>query len=194
MMASEAILANVIDALREEHRNMARLLNALEHQIEVTALAGAPDYQLILGIAEYFCDYPDCCHHPKENAMLEQLCIKFPREAEPMGYLTWEHIDTHQRVIRFRRIVDELIHEAIIPRAVVVNVARGFVNAERRHMRIEEERFFPVAEKCLAEEDWSCIDQRITKICGPLLLNHAENEFKGISERLLKWESSIGHA
>ena len=187
-MESEAILARLIDALREEHRNMERLLTALEHQAKVVALAGEPDYQLILSIAQYFCEYPDRCHHPKENAVLEQLQIKCPLEAEPIRYLAWDHIDTYERVVRFRQNVDELIHGAIIPRAAVVKAALSFIIAERQHMRMEEERFFPVAEKYLAEDDWSCIEHYITQSCGPLVLNQAENEFKLISERLLEWE------
>ena len=55
----------VIETLREEHRNISRMLDALEHQIEVLAQVGTPDYEIIRGIADYFCDYPDRCHHPK---------------------------------------------------------------------------------------------------------------------------------
>ena len=182
------MLAVVIDALLAEHRNMARLLTALEHQVEVVALAGEPDYQLILSIAQYFCEYPDRCHHPKEDAVLEQLRIKFPLEGKSLSYLAWEHIDAYERVVRFRQNVDELIHGAIIPRAAFVKAALSFINAERRHMRMEDKHFFPAAEKLLTEEDWSCIEYCITKGHDPLVMNQAESEFKGISERLLEWE------
>ena len=186
------MLAVVIDALLAEHRNMARLLTALEHQVELVALAGEPDYQLILSIARYFCEYPDRCHHPKENAVLEQLRMKFPLEEKSLSYLAWEHIDAYERVVRFHQSVDELIHGAIIPRAALVKAALSFITAERRHMRMEEEVFFPAAEKYLVEEDWSCVEQAITKSCDPLIMNQAENEFKLISESLVEWEKQYG--
>ena len=58
----------VVDTLREEHRNIARLLRALEHQVAIFSNADAPDYDVIVGVADYFLDYPDRCHHPKEDA------------------------------------------------------------------------------------------------------------------------------
>ena len=80
-------MVTVIYTLREEHRNIARLLNALEHQIEIFARAGAPDYDVIRGIAEYFLDYPDRCHHPKEDVVFDRLCARFPRDAGVVGFL-----------------------------------------------------------------------------------------------------------
>ena len=40
-------MSRVIETLREEHRNLARLLDALDHQIEVFAEAVRPDYDVI---------------------------------------------------------------------------------------------------------------------------------------------------
>jgi hemerythrin-like domain-containing protein len=167
---------------------MGRLLNALEHQIEVTARTGEPDYKLILGIAEYFCDYPDRCHHPKEIAVFDHLRAKYPQEAKAIVDLTTEHTNTHQRVSLFRRVFYEILQDAIIPRSTLVFAARSFIRAERRHMRMEEEDFFPLAEKCFVLEDWSCVEECLAKNGQPLFVNQVENEFKGISERLLEWE------
>lgn len=68
----------MIDTLREEHRKMSRLLDALEHQIAVFERAGKPDYDVIRGIADYFLEYPDSCHHRKEDVIFEFLCERYP--------------------------------------------------------------------------------------------------------------------
>ncbi len=31
------------------------------------------DYEVILGVINYFKDHPDSCHHPKEDLILEKL-------------------------------------------------------------------------------------------------------------------------
>ncbi len=54
----------LIPVLRREHKNIARLLDTLEHQIGLLEKEARPDYDVLQDIAEYFCDYPDRCHHP----------------------------------------------------------------------------------------------------------------------------------
>ena len=165
------IVVTVIYTLREEHRNIARLLNALEHQIEIFARAGAPDYDVIRGIAEYFLDYPDRCHHPKEDVVFDCLCARFPRDAAEVGDLATEHRKTAESA-----------------RQTVVNAARGFIEAERRHMAMEEERFFPLAEARLTPEDWFRIESDLVTGRDPLFGDRVEAEFEGLRKRLLAWE------
>jgi len=62
----DVAMSSVIEVLLEEHKNIARLLNAMENQLEKLATANDPDLDLLQSIANYFCDYPDHCHHPKE--------------------------------------------------------------------------------------------------------------------------------
>ena len=155
MPAGDGIVVTVIYTLREEHRNIARLLNALEHQIEIFAQAGAPDYDVIRGIAEYFLDYPDRCHHPKEDVGLRPLVRALSAgRGKALGDLATEHRKTAESAPRFRDTVYALLDNAEIARETVVNAARGFIEAERRHMAMEEEQFFPLAEARLTPEDW----------------------------------------
>lgn len=178
----------LLEELRREHRNTARLLDALEHQIAIAARAGQPDYQLILGIADYICEYLDRCHHVKETAIYQQLRAKYPWEAKAVGDLGREHAETQERVTRFRQLVYALIEEAIIPRSALVDAARVFIEAERRHMRKEEDHIFPVAEKCLGHTDWIRIRACLAKERGPELAGLVEEEFAELSKKLLAWE------
>jgi hemerythrin-like domain-containing protein len=181
-------MASVIETLSDEHRNIARLLDALEHQIEMLAGATGPDYEILQGIANYFCDYPDRCHHPKEDAVFKRLRAKYPEEAAAVGDLAREHRDAGARARRFRENVHALFRDAVMPRDTVVGSARSFIEAERRHMRMEEERFFPVAEKKLAPADWQSIEDHLKKEHDPLFGERVEEEFSELRERLLAWE------
>lgn len=188
-MTLERDMIPLINDLLEEHRNSARLLHALEDQIKVIGKGGKPDYELIMSIADYFCEYPDRCHHLKEAVVFEQLRAKYPNKMEAIGDLAREHIDAHERVTQFRRCIDELLHEAIIPRSSLVDVARSFIEAERQHMRKEEDRFFPVAAKYFTEEDWSFIDDCNAKCLDPIFLSQCTEEFANICERIVEWEN-----
>ena len=73
-------MAEVLDRLEQEHTNMAKPVDVLEHRLAVFAEAGTVDYDLILRIVDYFLDYPDQVHHPKEDLVYRKL-----RERAPGG-------------------------------------------------------------------------------------------------------------
>lgn len=182
-------MKSILDALRQEHRNITRLLDAVDHQVAFLARAAAPDYEVLQAIAEYFCDYPDRCHHPKENAVFARLSEKCPDEAASIGDLLQEHRDTAARAQAFRETIDSLFRDAVVPRAALVKSARDFVEAERRHMRMEEERFFPLALRKLTAEDWNEVAAQLSQERDPLFGDHVEENFAALRERLLAWET-----
>jgi hemerythrin-like domain-containing protein len=182
-------MATVIEALREDHRNIARLLAALEHQIEIFADEGAPDYDVIVGVADYFLDYPDRCHHPKEDAIAERLRQVHPDEGAAATDLIGEHQAVHERALRFRRTVSDLLSDTDIPRAEIVDAARRFIEFERRHMRKEEDNFLPLADRLLGADDWRVIEAQLSTHKDPVFGDRVEAFFKTLSERLLAWEA-----
>jgi len=182
-------MSPVIQTLRQEHRNIARLLAALEHQVELVAEAKRPDYELLQDIAAYFCDYLDRCHHPKEDAVFRQLQAKHPQEAQGIANLAQEHRDAAARVHRFRDNIQALFKDQVMPITTLVSAARSFIDAERQHMRMEESAFFPVAEAKLSNEDWQCVESALSHIHDPLFGATVEKNFMALLERLLAWES-----
>jgi hemerythrin-like domain-containing protein len=184
-------MAVVIETLREDHRNIARLLDALEHQIEVFAQAGAPDYDVVGGIAAYFLEYPDKCHHPKEDVVFKRLIHVAAKEASDIGNLLGEHKIVHDRAVRFGDAIRDLLNESDIARSTVVDAAREFIEAERRHMQKEEQHFLPLAEQVLSSADWSQIELELAGGRDPLFGERAEERFKNVRERLLAWEQEF---
>ncbi|HXQ11962.1 MAG TPA: hemerythrin domain-containing protein [Caulobacteraceae bacterium] len=182
-------MAAVIEALREEHLNISRLLGALEHQVEVFASALAPDYDVVVGVTDYFLDYPDRFHHPKEDAVFARLQATWPEEAAAIGDLLGEHRALHARAQRFHQTVSELLNDTDIPRADIVDAGRNFIEAERRHMRKEEECFLPLAERLLTSADWAEIESKLSIQPDPVFGGRLEEKFKKLSERLLAWEA-----
>ena len=49
----------VVEVLRQEHRNIKRLLRVLEQELSVFDRGNRPDYEVVLGVIDYFKDYPD---------------------------------------------------------------------------------------------------------------------------------------
>jgi hemerythrin-like domain-containing protein len=186
----EASMTSTIQTLREEHRNIRRLLDVLDDQIEKIAMARDPNYDLLQAVANYFCDYPDRCHHPKEDAVFRQLQARHPVEANAVGDLAREHKDAYARVRRFRNNIQAIFRDEVMPRDTVVNAGRSFVDAERAHMKMEEDIFFPAAVSVLDEEDWRAIEANLKAMRDPLFGEMVEEEFRILRDFLLTWEKS----
>jgi hemerythrin-like domain-containing protein len=184
----ESVLATVVDVLLEEHRTFVRLLKAVEHQIAVFSGGGEPDYDVVLGAAEYFLDFPDRCHHPKEDAILARLRDLHPVEAAGIGDLFADHQKLHELVHAFRETVGLLLIGKDIARNAIVAAAQDFVMKKRRHLLGEEDQFLPLANALLTPLDWSAIEVELTQRQEPLL-GLAEAKFGTLSEKLLAWEA-----
>jgi hypothetical protein len=57
----------IIDFLRQEHRNIEKLLLVLEQELSVFDRGERPDYEVIRAVIAYFEVYPDVYHHPQED-------------------------------------------------------------------------------------------------------------------------------
>jgi hemerythrin-like domain-containing protein len=182
-------MATPLDTLLEDHRNTARLLDALERQIGIFAEAGTPDYDVIVGAAEYFLDYPDLCHRPKEDAIAARLLATNPAEAAALADLAGEHELARERARGVRRTMRELLGDTDIAREVVVDAARRFIAYERRHMQVEEEVFFPMAARLLTPTDWRAIEAELTERADPIFGAEVAASFGSVRERLLAWEA-----
>jgi hemerythrin-like domain-containing protein len=66
-------MPKIIDILLDEHQNIEKLLLVSEHELEVFDRSGRPDYEILQSIIQYFQDYPESCHHPKEEMIFEKL-------------------------------------------------------------------------------------------------------------------------
>jgi hemerythrin-like domain-containing protein len=81
----------VVEVLRQEHRNIERLLRVLEQELSVFDRGNRPDYEVVLGVIDYFKDYPDSCHRPKEDMIFGKLKSRVPVAAANIGDLETEH-------------------------------------------------------------------------------------------------------
>ena len=81
----------VVEVLRQEHRNIEKLLRVLERELSVFDRGDRPNYEVVVGIIGYFKDYPDSCHHPKEDMIFDKLKSRDPAAAAKIGDLHAEH-------------------------------------------------------------------------------------------------------
>ena len=181
-------MTRIIETLREEHRNIEELLLVLEHELSVFDRNERPDYEVIQGVIRYFEDYPDCCHHAKEDMIFEKLQLRDSVAAESVGDLEVEHQNEGKRLRRVAQVVRSILTDHDILRQTFHNTMRDFIDLERKHMEMEERDLFPIAIKALRPEDWADIEAVWNEKQDSLFNAAIEERCQSLRERILQWE------
>ena len=181
-------MTRIIETLREEHRNIEELLRVLEQELSVFDRNERPDYQIIQAIISYFQDFPDCCHHPKEDMIFEKLKARDPAAAESVGDLEAEHQNESKRLRRVADMIRSILTDHEVARQTFDDVMRDFIGHERKHMEMEERFLFSTAVDALRPEDWARIDARWSDWKDSLFSVAFQERCQSLRERILQWQ------
>ena len=181
-------MSNIIQILLDEHRNIDKLLLVLEHELEVFDRSEEPDYEILRAVIEYFQDYPENCHHPKEDVVFEKLKLRDPAAAARIGDAEAEHKIETQRLRRLVEAVEEILAGREFLRQTFHDVVFDFIKHQRQHMDKEERLLFPAAVQRLRPEDWAAIDTRLNDRKDPLFNGAVETKFQALQRTILRWQ------
>ncbi len=170
----------IMRQLRQEHADIARLLQLLDRQVAVFASGERPDYDLLRKVIDYFLDYPDAVHHPREDLIYRVLKRRDSKLAKAIGDLEQEHEILAGTTRTLSEILREILAEELIDRAKVQELVAEFVRSYRQHMKREERDIFPAAERMLAAEDWAEIDASVGDREDPLFGRRVAEHFRAL--------------
>ena len=173
-------MSDAILLLRLEHSNMARLLDWIDDQIQSLESGTAPDYTLLNQALYYLQNYPDLCHHPKEDLVLEAVIRSSPDGASSVGDLAGEHRKLAELTGQAATTVNQAGRDPA--NTGFVNTLRELVDSYRHHMKAEEEHFFPLALKVLQASDWESINFELFDRDDPLFDHSQEQRFRELRE------------
>jgi hemerythrin-like domain-containing protein len=177
----------MIELLRDEHRDIEQLLDVLEHELKAFDRRERPDYEVIQAIIGYFQDYPDCCHHPKEDMIFERLKARNPLVAKRIGDVEAEHRQETERLDRVAKVVRNVLLDREILRLTFSKVMRDFIDHQRGHMAMEERSLFPAAASALRPEDWREIESKWNDKTETLFNVAMEEKCHSLRDRILRW-------
>ena len=182
-------MPETVRLLRQEHANMAMLLDLLDHQLARFRAGEEPDYAVVKGIIDYFLSYPDLYHHPKEDLIYLRLKARDREQAATLADLLSGHDELALLTRRFARAtLDRMLNPGEEPWQWFTSLGREFVDTNRRHMAKEEEYFFPLVLRLLTAEDWAAIDAQVTDQADPLFGGKVERRFAALHDSLLAQE------
>ena len=181
-------MIDIIQGLRQEHRNIESLLGVLERELSVFDRGERPDYEVVLAVINYFEAYPDSCHHPKEDMIVEKLKARDPAAAATIGDLEAQHQEGARRLRRVAQAVERVLSDQDLLRQAVHDIVADFINQERRHMVMEERVVFPAALNALRPEDWADIALKWADRYDPFYQPGFEQKFNTLRRNILEME------
>lgn len=177
-------MRDTLSLLRLEHWNLSKLLGVIEEQVALAAGGEPMDEELLRLAAEYFCDYPDRCHHPKEDLVYQLLVKRDPAVRAELRDLIADHRRLHELAQAFADSVHPPAGHCAVAAPAARDVIVQFTHHYRQHMRLEEERFFRLAAERLSRDDWDLLDFTMFDEDDPLFDSATERRFAGLRGRI----------
>jgi len=180
------LLADLLNDLREDHRNMSIMLDLLSQQIEHIRDGERPDYELIHDIMRYMTVYSDAVHHPKEDLLYAAMRAENPDMARGLDQVEPEHQEIAGRGEILRADVEAVASGAPVTRERLVEDTSNYVTTLRKHMAWEEEDLFRRAKELVEGEEDMFIDisnfDRLDPVFGAEREHSFENLLRNIKD------------
>ena len=170
-------MITMMEALRLEHANAAKLLDVLECQIADGAEA---DLNLIKLIADYFGAYPDQYHHPKEDLVYRALLEAEPEIGASLDDLEAEHVELAERTEELNIAVERILNGNVEGGQWFTKLVASFTGYYRQHMVKEETGFFLEAERLLSPTVFQELESKVEDPSDPIFDPHGGNRLANL--------------
>lgn len=135
--------------LREDHRNMAEVLDLLERVIDDIRNENDDVLELLGEIMHYMTVYPDAVHHPKEDLVYGQLQQHRPDLSSGIENVAGDHSEIAALGVQLRNDIDAIESGTAVRREQLIDDAASYVERLRKHMQWEEADLFPRIDRML---------------------------------------------
>jgi hemerythrin-like domain-containing protein len=134
-------------------------------------------------------EYPDPCHHPKEDVIFERLKARDTAAAENIGDLKAEHQEGAKRLRSVAHTVEAVLGDQDLMRSAVTDVIHDFIEHERQHTAMKERMVFSAALNALRPSDWAEIALKLADREDPLSQPELEEKFNTLRRKIVELEN-----
>ena len=177
---------NAIRIIYDEHRSISAVLSGLKSLAELARDPGVrPDFAVFRAMIYYIDAFPERMHHPKEEDQLFARLLRRDPGARPLvEELHAEHVKGATLIRDLEQAL--LAYEQSWPAGVTRfgTAVEAYVQFHWQHMRKEEQKLLPLAERSLTAEDWTAIESAFAGNEDPVA-DLREKDFTSLYQRIL---------
>ena len=170
--------------IKDEHRKLWRIAITVDQVLDDMQADGKVDGAFLGSVFDYFEQFVDDCHHPKEDDYLFRLLRqRSPEAAALLDRLEAEHRDAPANLKGLRNKL-ALAESGRLPVSDLAEALRGYLAGLKEHVRIEEKEIFPLAAAALTAADWQEIDTAFLNNADPAFGIQAQAGFRELFHRV----------
>jgi hemerythrin-like domain-containing protein len=178
------LVVDPVESWHQEHVYFGKLLDLLQHEVDIFHTGESPDYSLMLDIISYLQEYSDEHHHPREDEAIRRLLGYCPDRQLPIARLHQEHRVILHAGETLRELLRAASEDALIPREEIEVAAATYLVYYRNHIAREEEDVLPLAARHLSAADWLAVKQAAPAGSDPVFGPHPEDRFGELRRRI----------
>lgn len=155
-----------IEMLMREHRNIERVVDALEIAAGHLSRGVAVRPGFFVDAAVFFAEYADGVHHAKEEGVLFGAMggSGMPAAEGPIPVMLEEHVEARALTRALRRAGRRFADGDTTASSEVITASRGYALLIREHIAKEDEALFPMAEEMLSADAESEVLQGMMRL------------------------------
>jgi hemerythrin-like domain-containing protein len=178
-------MKDAISILKSEHRSMSVVLLALKELAGMALDATVqPDWRAFRAMLRYIDEFPERLHHPKEDQFLfARLAARSQQAKALVDDLKSEHIAGGRLIRELERAFLFLEEGWPAGRVEFRSAVEDYAAFHWAHMRKEEEKLLPLAQRELRAEDWKVIDAAFAANIDPVA-GIGEQDFRQLFSRI----------
>jgi hemerythrin-like domain-containing protein len=174
----------MIERIRREHGYMVRLLALLRHKLSILKRDNTVNYAVLREIVDYLASHSEKVHHPKEDILYHYYQQHYGHHHE-IDNLEAEHVQLSEKTHAFLDVVDMVLQDAVVPQEMFVTQLEQFLDAQKQHLEMEEQRVFPFLIETFTVKDWQAVEERWS-VCedDPVFGETIAEQYKQLAERV----------
>ncbi len=180
-------MRNVLTLIRDEHRSIAAILHGMEYLVrEIGTRKAKFDSRVFRAMLYYLDTFSERMHHPKEDRYLFAAMRRRGGDAEAIiAELEKEHAGGEQSLRQLEQYLLRYEEGGDKEFPAFAGAVDRFVRDYWDHMRKEEEKAFPLAEKLLTESDWEAMDRAFAENRDPLSAEREVKDFQKLFSHIV---------
>jgi hemerythrin-like domain-containing protein len=183
-------LPRIMRQLMQDHRNMARLLDVLQEELERYRAGGSIDFEVVSRIVDYVLNFPELRHHPREDLVFRHLAGRDAASGRLVAAIIAEHGDLAALSRKLAAALRNLHQNAEMSRPWLESLLGSFITKYWEHMGREEDVYFPLAMRMLTASDWQRIEEEATEGgADPLFGGSIDADYQALHDRILSLAS-----
>ncbi len=182
-----AIEFNAVVEIQSEHRAILAVVHCLEQIVrEIREGTLAPPFDVLRLIVRYLSNFPDRFHHPKEEEHLfPPLAKRAPDVGDAIQELTQQHHDGRRLTADLKWKLEAYIEDPDSSFAAFEKMSTEYIEFQRRHIQLEEQKILPAARDHLADADWQAIGRAFDDSEDPIFGLRPQLEFDKLFARIV---------